>query len=520
MRDPGSPNLPFAGQVALLEQLTGPARGTVLWLLEIQVFVFADPKSGLSVSDGEHDALIPAVARVDRDPDDYRLHAAEGHRIWINGKLQTSAVLKAGDVIEFGEAGPMARLRFLPARHPIPMSLDDMLGNMFAYLKSSRKPIGSRMTRAVGSFGHEFTHATTLAFRITVIAVLIGLITFAVLQYRSTSQLRDSITQEAEFTHQVAAELARTRKEALRPSDLMALREEIDRQVSSNISRLRALENETGAIPRVIANSYRSIAFLQGAYGLRNIETQEMLRHVLGPDGLPLFLPTGQPLLSLQGDGRVAEVHFTGTAFLIETDGLLVSNRHLAQPWETNTSIEHLAKGGLEPVLLNFVGYMPGVRDSIDVEVLEVSDDADLALLRLATVTDGLMGLPLASEEPKSGDDVVLMGYPTGLRSMLAQSGSLFLDDLRAAQDIDFWNVAKRLSDAGLIAPLASRGIVGKVTPDAIVYDAETTHGGSGGPVLNKSGQVVAVNAAILPEFGGSNLGIPVKKLKEFQAIR
>ena len=44
---------------------------------------------------------------------------------------------------------------------------------------------------------------------------------------------------------------------------------------------------------------------------------------------------------------------------------------------------------------------------------------------------------------------------------------------------------------------------------ELVVYDAETTHGGSGGPVLDLEGRVVAVNAAILTEFGGSNMGVP-----------
>ena len=30
-----------------------------------------------------------------------------------------------------------------------------------------------------------------------------------------------------------------------------------------------------------------------------------------------------------------------------------------------------------------------------------------------------------------------------------------------------------------------------------------------GGPVLGLDGRVVAVNVAILPEFGGSNMGVP-----------
>ena len=69
--------------------------------------------------------------------------------------------------------------------------------------------------------------------------------------------------------------------------------------------------------------------------------------------------------------------------------------------------------------------------------------------------------------------------------------------------------MARHLAGAGQISPLASRGIVGQVTDAAVVYDAETTRGGSGGPVLGLNGEVVAVNPAILAEFGGSNLGVP-----------
>ena len=106
------------------------------------------------------------------------------------------------------------------------------------------------------------------------------------------------------------------------------------------------------------------------------------------------------------------------------------------------------------------------------------------------------------------------MGYPTGLRSMLAQSGARFIARLQQNEITGFWSVAARLAADGFIAPLASRGIVGQVTASTVVYDAETTHGGSGGPVLDTDGNVVAVNTAILPEYGGSNLGVPVRELR------
>ena len=56
--------------------------------------------------------------------------------------------------------------------------------------------------------------------------------------------------------------------------------------------------------------------------------------------------------------------------------------------------------------------------------------------------------------------------------------------------------------------------VVGQVTAGSVVYDAETTSGGSGGPVVSLRGEVVAVNMAILPEFGGSNLGVPAHRAR------
>ena len=97
---------------------------------------------------------------------------------------------------------------------------------------------------------------------------------------------------------------------------------------------------------------------------------------------------------------------------------------------------------------------------------------------------------------------------------MLARADKGFLDRF-ANQQLDFWQIARQLSEANQIGPLASRGIVGQVTESTIVYDAETTSGGSGGPVLSLDGRVVAINSAILRQFGGSNLGVPAQLAQE-----
>ena len=78
--------------------------------------------------------------------------------------------------------------------------------------------------------------------------------------------------------------------------------------------------------------------------------------------------------------------------------------------------------------------------------------------------------------------------------------------------------MAERLSESEFIRPLSSRGIVGQITAATVVYDADTTHGGSGGPVLDINGEVVAVNTAIIPEYGGSNFGVPVEHVRRLLA--
>ena len=235
---------------------------------------------------------------------------------------------------------------------------------------------------------------------------------------------------------------------------------------------------------------------------------------MLDDKGRPLISPIGQPLLTLDGDGPIAERQFTGTGFAVGPAGVIITNRHVARPWEKDASVSGMLVLGLEPVLLKYLVYVPGQQVAGHVEVVRVSEDTDLAVLRLLNPGAAPHGLKLADDVPTPGDEIIVMGYPTGLKSMLVQSGEAFIDELQKANDTGFWSVASRLAERKLISPLSSRGIVSQATPATVVYDAETTHGGSGGPVLNVNGEVVAVNAAILPEYGGSNLGVPVAKVR------
>ena len=71
--------------------------------------------------------------------------------------------------------------------------------------------------------------------------------------------------------------------------------------------------------------------------------------------------------------------------------------------------------------------------------------------------------------------------------------------------------ITDELSQRGLIRPLATWGHLSDVQPHQLTYDALTTAGGSGSPILNVQGKVIGINQAILVSFPGSNFGIPIR---------
>jgi serine protease Do len=502
---------------AAFEHLTGPARGTATWLnssaATLDVLLSDRRRVRVSPADGAL-ADETVVARLHRAGETFEIEALEDEPIWVNGNRVSAKKLERRDVIEFGQKGPLSRFELYSDGARVTKSVSDIFGDCIDYVRVSRRPMIVRVGCACRDMLRGVTLQTTVMFRIAVIVAIIVLAAVTVELGRINLQLQQQLKSEAERLEAVASALTRARKEALSPSDLNALRQELSHRLSAATERLVVLEERTGASARVIAAAMQSVIFLQGSYGFRDTETNRMLRYIVDDLGQVMISPRGQPLLTLEGDGPVAERQFTGTAFIVAETGVLVTNRHVALPWEEDAGVESLAQQGMEPVLIKFIGYLPDIGDPFPVKLLKASEDVDLAVMQCSGVTGGLPHLTLSDTQPKPGDEVIVMGYPTGLRAMLAQTGNAFIQELQESEELDFWQIAARLSKDKFIRPLASRGIVGQVAQAAIVYDAETTHGGSGGPVLDVHGDVIAVNAAIIPEYGGSNLGVPAARVK------
>ena len=500
---------------AFFEHLTGPSRGKVSWATADHAIIVVLPDRTIRLRPAFDESTDGRpIAELAWTDSSYTLEALEGQKIWVNGRLTGSAQLRHGDMVEMGETGPMSRFRLCNDSYPLHWTVEDIASDTIAYFRTSRRPIASRASTAIGEFLRRTLLNTTVLFRIAVTLILIGFAVLGVLQYRTNLILQESLRTEAYRLEAVAAAIEKAREEALQPGDLKRLREELDIHLTTNAERLAALERRSKAAARVIEASVRSVAFLQGAYGLRDNETGRLLRHVLDDKGAPRMTPLGQSVISPDGDGPIVEAQFTGTGFLLGDGRYLVTNRHVALPWATKEKLEVFAAHGLKPEMLRLVAFFHGHPTSIEASLHLASEAADISLLALDAPPPEETGLSMAEGLPAPGEEVIVMGFPTGLQALLLQAGPDFLKDLESSGDDDFWKVAARLAESDLMVPLASRGIVAKTAESVIVYDAETAHGGSGGPVLDLEGRVVGIIAAVLPEFGGSNIGVSVAELK------
>jgi S1-C subfamily serine protease len=456
-------------------------------------------------------SVRPRHATLHRRGNTYELLVEPRQEVWLNGEKVHEAVLASGDVLEIGQDGPILRFRLYAAGTPAAKTLSEAFSDCVDCARyGASSPVG-RATAFLTGVPKEIATQTSLTFRMTMLTLIaLLLLSTGLLTWRSL-RLEKRLTQGEVLVRGITEMLDTGDNRDLSLEELAEIRDE----VATTLERVKALEERSGAPARVVASASRAIVLLQGSYGFIEPKNGQPLRFMgLGDDGLPLRDATGAPVVGLGGSGPVVESLFTGTAFVASGEGLLLTNRHVALPWDYDPAAQAAVLHGLQPAMRRFLGYLPGTAESFDVQLEMASNTSDLAVLRCSGVTGRVSPLNLVQASPAAGDEVIVLGYPTGIRALLARADEAFVDQLMQDQALDFWAVARRLAAAGHIAPLASRGIVAQVAPAAVVYDAETTRGGSGGPVLNLNGKVVAVTSAIVPEFGGSNLGVPAQRAR------
>jgi DNA-binding response OmpR family regulator/S1-C subfamily serine protease len=285
------------------------------------------------------------------------------------------------------------------------------------------------------------------------------------------------------------------------------------KELAETNARLRRMEND-GSVEALIAHNLKSVCLLHVSVAFRQEASGRLLRYAgLDKQGEPIRDGDGKPVLTLEGNGPEVNADIFGSAFLVTRDGLVVTNHHVAQPWWKNDQLGNLTLQGFQPEISAIRAYFPGDPRAFRGEIVQISPDADLATIRVDM--EDLRRDPLRIDPRKdaavAGEPIVLMGYATGIAAILARADDATVQKITAESDGDVSQILSALARQDLIRPLITQGHIGDVSTDKIVFDAQTTSGGSGGPLLNDDGKVIGVTYAILRGFGGSNLGIPIR---------
>jgi S1-C subfamily serine protease/CheY-like chemotaxis protein len=307
-----------------------------------------------------------------------------------------------------------------------------------------------------------------------------------------------------------ASHASRPPTAANQPDDTAALRS----QVATVEGRLQRLEKE-GQVAHAIIDSYEpSVCLIHVVLKFRDHASGLKLHYAeITSAGEPATDKSNNPLLSLTGSGPEVQVDVFGTGFLASDDGQILTNHHVAEPWWENAEMKEMLDQGLEPVIAEMTAYFPDIAHGISITTVAISPDADVAVVKGSVSGLGIKRISLADVRHPAvgGSPVVLLGYPTGVDAILARTGSAILQAIAASSQGDPKQVMEELARRHLIKPVVTQGHIGDVLSDKIVYDAQTTSGGSGGPLFNDQGQVIGINFAMLRDFGGSNFAIPVR---------
>jgi len=292
-------------------------------------------------------------------------------------------------------------------------------------------------------------------------------------------------------------------------ADVSALRSKLE----ETTSRLNKIEGQSQAAEDVIRSFAPSVCLLHVSVAFNEKSSGRRLRYGgTASDGSPLKDSEGNPVYTTEGRGPEVRADFFGTGF-IAGEGKIITNHHVVQPWWQNEELAGAFQQGLEPVISEMMAYFPGETTGITVAIVQISQEADLALLHgdLSTLKRPILRLDPSKEAAISGQSLISVGYATGLDAILARAGDETVQQIVKSSGGEPKLVLSELAQRKLIRPLITQGHVGDVLADKIVYDAQNTSGGSGGPLLNSHGGVIGVTFAVVRGFGGSNFGVPIR---------
>lgn len=545
---------------AVFSPLSGSRRGETLAFEKESLLVGTLPDADLRFDPATDGPVGERHAEVRFEECEYYLRdLGSGSGTFVNRHQVDEVILRNGDLIEFGEGGPQVRFRAEWASgevcKPFRVVYRDALRKTQRFRKrglTSTAAFAAELGRGLARDTSPRTRRLLAAG--LVVAAASAVLSSAVLFQGASSrkrleaeivQLRRQLdtdrrsrmalerdvsaerrkTEEARARHveDTGAQLGELREAerklreqlreaqesaSLRSEELKALKGQLDKTTR----KIRSLDLERSLAERLIRKYQGGVALIEGAYRFEDAAGNPLRLVVADEKGTPVRDAKGGVAYTTTGNGPVVLARYTGTGFLVSAKGWILTNRHIAEPWWKEEETSELASRGLKPRLEHLRAYFPLVPEPFELSVAGVSGKADVALVKASLGGRRIPVLEVDREDgARAGQPVVLLGYPAGLDALLARLDDSVVSAVVADAGTDSARIARELSKRGMIRPLATQGHLSDVLPGQLVYDAQTTLGGSGGPVFDTKGKVIGLNFAILSEFSGASFGVPIR---------
>ncbi len=191
---------------------------------------------------------------------------------------------------------------------------------------------------------------------------------------------------------------------------------------------------------------------------------------------------------------QMKSVEITGSAILIRPD-LLLTAKHVVEPWKFSLdwkSIEGVANWEdfaetrkITPVYEAFEVQFPGLQP-VKASTFAISGTSDLALISIPEVNLEAVPVATSNRAVNVTDDVGIIGYPLNLGE-------------RQLVTFDYTSANAAVTQLTSMDPSFLKGTVTRTVPEAgdlshyFYLDASVEPGNSGGPVLNKAGEVIGI---------------------------
>jgi len=404
---------------------------------------------------------------------------------YVNGqRLEGDRLLKDGDVIGFGAKGPALEFHALPGDLDAASTAtaEAAAGRMSqpkqvvpaaaAAPPPTRNPPSrprSRSTTAIIELATRQWRRTTKAL-FGVLFLVVALAGFVL--WKGAHDRQADIARIKAWADSVADQAQRTARQF--QSEVEGLRE-ANQQSVAEIERLRRALSDAGS-------DVGTVARLRGQ--LEQAQARQQFIAGAGAVDYRSISARNQDAVALVLVEFSETERFSGTAFAVDSQGTLITNKHVLVGVNGDKTPRRIAV------------KFSGSRQWFQGRFIGTADDADIGVLRviISGGTPRVLGLQRDPHSLQRGDPVAIIGYPLGLDLPMEGQGT----------DV-------------VASPTLTVGTVSKVLPTVDQVDGYGAPGSSGSPIFDHDGRVVSVLYGGNQESNGKIIyAVPVSFVRDY----